>query len=531
MSLSLDYAVRMLGYGQTLSPEGAAAIDDLETLITAESVTLRNGWLGGGTSNLSTGARILDLQSSTPRDFVHSGTGTLHVGAGMTTLESESTAAYFDCGAPIFTNDSWTILMIVDKPTRNSNSGSPEASMPIHQYAGFAAGQWYVNGNFTGATTFTLIQNSSHVYISIGGGSNLSAPAVVWCTYDHSIRQVTFYNAFTGAQLGQATIDDLGSGNGWGTTNMRLGGSIQAPRICPFVGSLKFDGVLDGTKRTALFPTCYDVMTRFTHKVGLWGNSVTSGSDAGLYSASWAGQFKVHLAKNNGLLWQPPNMGAKSLYHHRPTGYAVEPGREALNPLVAINAETSVDGYADKGINILVIDENQNTAASLGANANTLYSDFVHVLEAIADSLRATQPNLKIICGTQMAWWARDLATATTDLTYAQVAADSLRVKHRDWSQQTRADVRFDRVADVYAVINMGWDTEDDGNLLDPENDLPNGDSSLFLDDIQHPNQDGHALIFAAFREAYDAMITPQTSPRGLIGSGYGRYYGRSSSL
>lgn len=514
MSLASAYATRMSGEGEMLSAEGAYSIDELEAVNTAQSVTLAHGWLAGSKMNMSAG-KVLDLVGTT--DFVHVDTGdsTLHVGEGTITLEgSTAFKGCLDAGDQVFTNDDWTALVMLDKPSRDFTFPSDETSLLLSQYEAFASGHFYISGDFNESITFTWLGSSGSV--TLKAASTPLSPVVVWLVYTHSTRTVEIFDAFTGDSLGTSIGVDLGSGNAWAAADMRIGGlGATGPRLSQFGGLFKFTGVLNETKRNAIFSVYYDVMTRYALRVLVYGNSVTSGSDATGFPESWVGQLHLWLAVNNGYCWSPANMGGKGLAHYRTADYTLAMDRAAeLGEMVDRLAAAVVENYIDKRIDILVLDENQNTAAGVGFEHGgfAVYDDYGNLIDNIANALRATVPSLKIVSGTMMGVQAIDYQTFEP-LTYAQVAADGWRVKLRDWSASVRADGRFAEVFDLFATFSDGWDTPDDGNPPAPVTDLPNGKPAYFFDDPQHPSDTGHAVMFAGYR---DAIIRAAAQESGM---------------
>jgi len=512
MSLASDYAARMTGEGETLSADGTTAITELETVNTAQSVTLLHGWLAGSKMNLSTG-EMLDLVGAA--DFVKSGTATYYVGEGTLALESDTGASYLDTSTQIFTNDDWSCLFMVDKPSRDMTFPSDESSFLISQYGGFANGHLSVSGEFNESVVLTWLGSSDT--INLKGASPACRPVVVWLTYVHSTRTLTAYDPFTGDTLGSSVGVDLGSGNAWATATLRVSGDAVSTRLIQFGGLFKFSGSLNSTKRNALFAVYYDVMTRFANNALIYGNSVTNGADATQFDQSWVGLFHVWAAKNNAYIWMPANMGGKSLWHYRPSDFALSAERAtAVGTLPDRLLTAVVENYIDKRINVLICDENQNTAAGGGvANGEAvIYADYVSLREAIADKLRpgvTAAKTLKVVQCTMIAPWAIDSVTFDP-LTYADVHASVWRGKLCSMSADVRVDPTVDEYFELYGGSNLGWGVSDDGDAEDPETDEANGDPTLYVDDPQHFSNAGHLLEFGLVRDAFlEAVAIPPT--------------------
>lgn len=486
--------------GETLSARGASAIGELEAVNTAQGVTLLHGWPMGSMMNLSS-ERVLDLAGD--MDFVHDGNGTMHVGLGTMALEGE-TSGHLDAGAPLFTNDSWSILLMLDKLSRDTTTPD-EGSFLVTQYNGFANGHAYITGAYSDAVEITLI-GAGTIYFK--GTSIPAAPVVAWLTYDHATRVLSAYDAFTGDSFGTVTGVDLGGGDVWREEySAKLGLPATAPRLVLYGGIFKFSGVLTESQRDALFSTYYSVLTRFVKNILVYGNSVTGSAFASHYGNYWVGLLRAWGASHNSYVWMPANMGGRGLYHFRPDDYELPAERAAvLGTLVDPVEGISVDSYLDKRINFVVFDENQNTSGGVGVQngAEVIYSDFAHVRNAIVEKLREQVATLKVIGGTMIAPW--QVQDGVTTLGYAGVSADLWRTELRDWSAEIRVDPDYDAVFDLYAAFSIGWEASDDGDAANPETDLPNGNPDYFTVDHQHPNDAGHQAMFDGYSAAIDSV-------------------------
>lgn len=506
----------MLEEGGTLSAQGASAIDELEAVNLAQSVTLRHAWLAGSKMNLSEG-KILDLVSDA--DLTHVGVNsTLYIGDGVVALESDTAGPMLESSSDIdgetgfkkghvFTNTDWSAFFIVDKAAR-LYSGT-ETSISISQYETHDVGYMRVILEFEESISLNWVGSTNSV-IYLRGASPPMGLAVIWLTYSHSTRTLTVYNAFTGVELGSTVGADLGGGNAWPTdAKLRMGTASNPARLTGFGGLILFNGDLNETKRNALFAVYYDVMTRFARRVLFYGNS-TAFSDASAVATSCPGKLKAWLLRNNGYLWVPTDMGGQGLYHYRPADYELPEGREELAPLANRNPAAIVENYVDKRISIVIFDENQNTAANVGASGNVTYPDFVHIREAIADKLRDTIPELLVVSSTMIAPWRIHYITHE-ELSYEEVIADEWRIRLRDWSIAIRTDPTIDAVYDQYADFNLGWTEEFDGTPAIPETDAPNGNPDYFFDDPQHPGDVGQAARFIGLSNAILAVANENT--------------------
>lgn len=517
------YAARFPTYSQTLSDEGYGAVNRLFATVDSAGVTMTRGWLMGNKWNLTGAAhRVLELCGTT-NDFTHSdqADSTLHVGGGTLCLEGDTALkGYLGLPEPLFTNDDWSILLMLAKPTRDSSAttGTAETSLLLSQYDSFAAGRFYIEGSFTSGLSITNVSGTNAISIKTTGIGPV-APSLIWITYETATRTMKCYDAFTGAQLGLTSTVAAG---GFAAVNCRIGQPQRAvsvpPRVIQFGGIFKFSGVLDSTQRSNVFAGFYPELTLFNNQVLIYGNSVTSGNNANIdtkASDAWPIKFGVWAAKNNCWHWMPTSMGGKDLYYFRPSDYTPPTATSTrLGTLAARDAVYAVDVlYTNKRINLVVFDDNQNTAASVswvpGASSDMLYEDFQHIIGAIVDKLRNVIPDLKVVCGTQLALQAADLVSPYNAYTYAQVAALAHRNNLRDWSQQIRVDDAFDAVYDLYTDSNQGWDVGDDGDAIDPENDLPNGKPTWFITDPQHPRSFGHNLMAIGFEAAVDEVRRP----------------------
>lgn len=514
--LTNHYAGRFGNYGQSISADGRTAVLDLLTTIATVGATLRRGWLPGTAVNLTAAAgRMLELTQA-EQDFVHMDTvdSTLTVTGGALTITGDTlNKGYLTANEQVLDNTDWTLLLCMNTCTRDSQVGTTEDHHLLSQYlSGASNGDWaFFSSGETCGVIFTCVGASPEQISIHNAGLGPMQPIVIWLTYDATTRVLTIYDAFTGATVGTTTL----AAGGFSARDTRFGIAESGgyPRISMFLGMLQFDGVRDATDRDAIFHGtngAWDVLTRFNNQVLVYGNSVTSGSDASKISESWTAQLKVWGCTNNCVIWQPGGMGSKSYYHYRADDYELPPARAAMlgaldTPLTA----AQITNYTDKRIHILVLDDNQNIVGGTGIAGNPTaveYQDLQHIVGSFITALQAGDSGLQVVSGTCMAVRAVEVDPPHDPLTFAQVAASYWHNNLRDWSADIRADAAYDAVYDLYADLNLGWAVGDDGDAEDPVNDLPKGDPLLFYDDAQHPNDDGHALLYTGYTTAIDSV-------------------------
>jgi hypothetical protein len=513
-----EYMVRVASAGGTVTPDGTALIDSIFSHAEDESLTLLRGYLFGSAVNVdsTTTRTVLELtgdgqtltaDAASDGSVLSGGAGSLClsgdiVNQGRLSLSSES----------LFDNTDWTIFFYVQKPLRDDQGASGiESTYVISQYPAFANGSIRVTSDQTGGLSITVPGGTS-INVTAGNipgsqGGGLILPLTIFLTYVASTKELKAYNARTGALLGTGAAHS----GGFTATATQMGNTAETtrrPNVLAMFGVLKYAGVLTGDQMDGVYETFFGNHCRLVDRVWIIGNSVTSGSDAQEATLNgarnWPSQFAVHAAQNNCITLRPSSMGGKTIYYFRPSDYTkpVESARPSVFP--TYSSADSVDTWKLWKPTILVIDENQNTAANDSTTVD-YEVDYGGCIDAITDDLRELIPDLKVVCGTQ-------LAVGPAGMTLAEIIAletssnNVWRKNLRDWSVLIRTDDRFDAFAEIYGAFNLGWDAASDGDAAAPLTDYPNGDPSLFFDDHQHPNFAGHTLMATAFIDAVESV-------------------------
>ena len=527
---TLAYQTRVEAAGGTMTADGLALVDAIFANAVTQGITIQRGYVFGTAVNLNAATRTILEMTGNGQSFVadsSSNDSTVHVGLGS--LCHDGTTAqqgYFALSSDqLFTNTDWTMLVYFQKPLIDT-TGSGVNGQILSQYSTSAAGNVVINAGITGNVTFQPIGGGTSInFVSRNtthSGGSIIEPVPMFITYNSATRAISIYDPLT-PQLNTGGVMPV---NFLGSRPTRLGAAQIAtaasngPRGQGYFGILKYDGILTTTQMDSIWSTFKTYHQKICNYVLIYGNSVTSGADAqegGLNSArNWPHQFSRVALRNNCITIRPFTMGGKQLYYMRdtdfvkPTGSSY-PGSYAAVTLSPTYAQDSVNYWGPRwSPNILVLDENQNTAAN--ASVNVTYAiDWAGtegnpgIARHVINKLRGYNSDLVVVAGTM-------LAVGPDGKSYATIIAEETSIPSkwrknlRDWSAAIRADTEglYDAVYDLYTDFNLGWGS--DGNAADPTNDYPNGNPTLFYDDHQHPNLAGHTLMTTGYWTAVNSV-------------------------
>lgn len=511
------YIARVESGGGTVTSDGIRLIDAIFEHADAETLTVLRGYLFGTSVNVDTSdtRTVLELTGDgepLTADSV-ANDSTLYAGKGSVCLEGYTDReGYLQTTAEsLVDNQDWTIFGYFQRPLIDT-SLSGKTTFFMSQYNSFAVGRFWMEAGITGQFSFTPISQGAAV--SIRSGSNYSGGAIIepipfFIRYNATTRVLTGYSPLSATQTGTTTLTTNWTALPTRFGSMQIASSAAAsPQIMNLMGFLKYGQVLTDGQCDDVWDLWRTNHDRLIDRCWIVGNSVTSGADASEAGTNtgrnWPCLFTQEAAKNNMIVVRPLSMGGKTIYYFRPSDYTV-PGASALvSGFAAYSSADSVDTWIAWKPNIWVIDENQNTAANESVRVE-YEVDFGGCVDAIAADLIAVAPDLKIVCGTQLAVGPAGKSYATIISEETSVPSE-WRKNLRDWSTLIRTDDRFDAVAEIYSVFNLGWDRGDDGNAATPATDYPNGNPSYFYDDHQHPNAAGHALMATAFFNAVQSV-------------------------
>jgi hypothetical protein len=530
---TLAYQTRVSDAGGSMTTSGLEMVDAIFANAASQGISLVRGYVFGTAVNLNAAARTVLELTGNGQSFVAdsaSNDSTVHVGLGSLCHDGTTPQQGFFATASdqLFTNTDWTIFAYVQKPLTNNNNAAHTSTI-LSQYdtiigsgrMSITAGQ---NGQYTvipwNGTSVTMASRNANY-----GGGSLIEPCPMFVRYTASTRQIQFYDPLT-PQLntGGLATGDFASGvpSRLGAAQRPNNDASTPPRGQAYFGIVKYDGVLTTSQMDSIWSTFRTQHLKLCNYVLIYGNSVTSGSDAhegtSLSISNWPQAFSRVAARNNCITIRPFSMGGKTLYAMRdvdfvkPVGSGFSGNYNAIvtSPLFA---QDSVNYWGPRWApNVLVIDENQNTAASQ-STVVTYAIDWAGtpsnpgIARHVIEKLRGFNPDLKVAAGTM-------LAVGADGKSYATIISEETSVPTvwrrnlRDWSLAIRADTEglYDAVYDLYADFNLGWDVADDGDALDPINDYPNGNPALYFDDPQHPNAAGHAIMATGYWNAVNAI-------------------------
>lgn len=512
------YEARYNSFGETLSVAGKRSIQDALDLVQVSGASLSRGYLFGSTVNLPAAhGRVLNFGGGgTAAEFVKDAGADSHLFTppGLMVLEGDTLGqGYLESGEAMFDNTDWTILIYADRSLTNTllpGSGSYTPTL-ISQYTSTAAGNFVVGSGSTGGVTINALGGSVVAIQEAGVSKN--EPIATWMSYVAATKTWTFHNAFTGVLLGTSTQSAaINTG-----TLTRLGqhartASQGAPRSLKYGGLFKFAGILTELQRQTIFAGLHPIVLRHCHMIWSPGNSVTSNSNA-LQSgdaisavgtaAAWPHIFSRWASKNNAWYLRFAGLSSRNMYSFRPASWLDNTNVAARITLPAREAAISADAAAPFLPNIMLNDEQQNTAG-----LTVTYADFSNVRAQIfavatAGAVRAT----KLVQPTQM---------GVMNTNYAAALSDGKSNRLRDFSALIRTDPAVDAVAELYGAFNRGWDTGVDGNAANSLTDLPNGDPIYFrwesspgvaAGDSIHPNTLGHATMASLYQAAVATVL------------------------
>lgn len=505
-----------------MTDDGLALVDAIFSNAATQGITVSRGYVFGTAVNLPAANRTaleltgngqsLVADTASADSVITCGLGSLCLsgnsgGVGYMKTSSES----------LWDNTDWTMLVYCQKPIVDSSSANG-ATPILSQYNTFAAGRAYLMIDQNAAASMTVVSGTS---IAIRGtfyqGGQTIEPLAIFITYNATTRVLTAYDPVAQTSTGQyGAMTGAMPVGGFTSLATYLGNTATATfrcRTAAYMGIVKYSGVLTSAQMISAWDDFFAAHCKLIDRAWLIGNSVTSGSDAaegGSQGANnWGQKFSVSAVQNNCLVMRPFTMGGKQLYYFRPTDYTSPPAGSSVPLYPPYSSIDSVDTWKRWKPNILVVDENQNTAA----NYTTLVDyeiDYAGLLDAIAVDLQEALGNIdtvQIVCGTMLAVGNQGKSYATIISEETSVPSE-WRKNLRDWSALIRADSRYAGVYDLYTEFNLGWDTADDGNAATPATDYPNGNPAYFYDDHQHPNNAGHTLMAAGYWNAVASIKT-----------------------
>jgi hypothetical protein len=526
---TLAYQSRVLAAGGAMTADGLTLVNEIFKNASSQGITLQRGYFMGTACNLNAASRTILEVTGNGQSFVADSAAndsTIHVGLGS--LCHDGTTAqqgYFALSSDqLFNNTDWTMLVYMQKPLTNTNDAT-HTSAVLSQYNSAASGRIVISAGVTGGYTVIPWNGTAVTYSRNAnyGGGGIIEPVPMFVTYNSTTRSLQLYDPLA-LQLTTTGVVPVG-GFAAGVPT-RLGAPQVAtaasspPRGQAYYGILKYSGVLSTAQMDSIWTTFRDNHRAICNYVLIYGNSVTSGSDAaeaGLNTAlNWPHVFSRTALRNNCIVLRPLSMGGKSLYFMRDTDFVKPIGSSYMGGYPAVSTGVTQDSVSYWGPRwkptILLLDENQNTAASQSVNV-TYDIDWAGtennpgIARHVIEKLKVHTPTLKVVAGTM-------LAVGPDGKSYATIIAEETSIPSRwrrnlrDWSAAIRLDSAglYDSVYDLYADFNLGWDTIDDGDAATPATDYPNGNPAYFYDDHQHPNAAGHAIMATGYWTAVDSV-------------------------
>lgn len=490
-ALAKAYESRMASEGSTLSATGYAAVREVFDAAADNGVSVASGWLFGSTPNTSGLTRIINLNASGPA-MVPPAAGydpLTNVTAGMVGVRCSATKGgpEGEVAGGLFENSSNYNVLCIATATGDVDGAS--------QKFGYIYDQGTVVALISNTGSDQWYDNNVLSTLPIGVRDTTVQPMMHWV---ESLANGTRRIIHPGEEV--ATSFSAWSANP-ATAKVRIGAAYLGSDVgmCCLI---RFNGVMSDAQRLDVFNRVYAAIRTYTKAAVVVGNSVTAGSIVGFHSHPH--QLQVWGTHNNTLLVRHAE-GSRRLPYFAPTGYTM-PGGTSDSP-IAGKPVNDLDWFA---ANLIINDEQQNAIA----NGQT-WATFLHTHNAIVAYFAGlnTLPVRSVVC-TFMPYAAFDtVPTNPTALTHAQVAASS-RTLNRIASQAARLATSgdFNSIAtvraDIYSGMNLGWDTPDDGNALDPVNDNPRGNPAYFpTTDNQHPNAAGHTKMYEIYRDAIIAVL------------------------
>lgn len=528
---TLAYQARVQAAGGSMDADGLAMVDAIFANAQSQGITLSRGYLFGSSVNLNAASRTVLELTGNGESFVadsSSNDSTIYVGRGSLCHDGTTPQqGFFSLSSDqLMTNTDWTMLVYFQKPLTDTNN-AVHTSAVLSQYNSVSAGRFVITAGVTGSATFIPWGGTQTTYASRNtnyGGGGIIEPIPMFIRYTASTRAIHIYDPMTP----QLTTTGLAAADFAAGLPTRLGApqiasaNSNPPRGQVYFGILKYDGVLSTAQMDSVWSTFVRNHRKICNYCLIYGNSVTSGADAAESTVNsarnWPQLFSQSAARNNTITIRPLSMGGKQLYFMRdvdfvrPTGSAYTGGYPVVTTSPVL-AQDSVNFWGPRWRpNILVLDENQNTAASQSVNV-TYDIDWAGtvgnpgIARHVIDKLRGFNADLKVVAGTMLAVGTEGKSLATIIAEETSVPS-RWRRNLRDWSASIRTDAAnlYDAVYDLYADFNLGWDVADDGNALNPVSDYPRGNPALFFDDHQHPNAVGHALMATGYWNAVNSV-------------------------
>jgi hypothetical protein len=220
-------------------------------------------------------------------------------------------------------NTDWSIFIYFQKPLV-STADSAEATQVISQYNSFANGRFWVSANQTGNAGFTPINGTARtIRTTEYGGGGLIEPCAMMITYNSATRAVVLRDLVNGTSQSTAMPADFTALPTHLAVMQIASAAAGRPNDISYMGILKYDGILDDAQMDSVWSNFRDNHQLIADYCLIYGNSVTSGSDAAELSGNsgrnWPQQFSITANRNNVLVMRPLTMGGKSLYYMRDT--------------------------------------------------------------------------------------------------------------------------------------------------------------------------------------------------------------------
>jgi hypothetical protein len=503
-SATSNYIARVESAGGSPTPDGIALIDEIFDAAADESVTVNSGWFFGSAVNVSKNlaVNLVDGKSSmTPGASLHADSVQTE---GMLTLRVTAAGqGLVTNGESLFTNvadQPYSILFLMNSigdpieiPQPNSEANATQFSQGAGGYIRCAnhqailnnQSQFFAQGGSNGGsnTTRELQMDMQFVWVHFDGSGN-------WCAY-HASQASGTPTAITGGTIsGRFEYGNIAN---------------QVPASLSVVGIVRFDGALTGTQRTNIFNRIWRKATSIVKTCLIVGNSVTitGTSDARI---SWPRRFGRWGLYNN-ILCVRRAQGAMRLPKFAPIGYAL-PGSATPDPDISTMSIDLLDWFR---ANLFINDDQQNMVGT-----QPLASVWLHCHNAFPTKLQTlTDEPVRAVMCTQMAHQPRNFGGDNALLPWPAFGDSNW----RRTSIATRAFTLADfngvptTVADVWTAFNLGWPADVDGTPNDPLNDFANGNPALFAirpngqPDAQHPNDDGHLVMFNIYRDAVERVL------------------------
>jgi len=496
---TLAYQSRIEAEGETLDEQALASINEVFAAATDNGAVVGNGWLFGSDFNRASREIVVNLADSKPNlipiGTLNASTANSRAMLGIRTDAINQGYITSDSSGLFTINEDYSVLIMCQyrgDPDDSSAWGRQTATNIFSQSTTTGAtGNWGVAGSIIGGEQWTEWGTGGTSFGSAAGSQGREAnisPMFMWATFT-SAGAVKIYHAGDGTVHKSTPF----AGNPTGKP-FRVGAIHTASYVAGDLGVaaiIRFDGVLDDTKRADIFNRVYSAWLNHGDSVHVTGNSVTiPASVTGVTSTmrAWAKNLQGWGCYNSAFVNRKAQ-GAMRLPKFTPTGYTLHPSASADADI----ATSPINDFAWFKPTIWINDENQNWCSYSGGQPWTAWK---HAHDAIASYLQTLQPDLRVVVGTQMPMNAVSIPYSGP-FVYADFASAPGRSNLRVISAAIRAETEWTVpktvVAELYGTGNLGWDVGDDGNAPDPINDHPKGNPLYFpSNDAQHPNDTGH---------------------------------------